>query len=332
MFDRVKESLGKAGPVVALIIMCIFLSIASPNFLTINNLLSVAGQASYAGLLAIGMMVCILTGGIDLSVGFTMTLSSVVMATFAVKWAVNPLVALFVGIITGALCGLFNGLLLTVGKLPHPFISTMGTQNIYKGLALVITGATPIAGIPAIVSWAGNAKIGKNPDSFLGKVPISFILMILVYIVFSVFLKHTATGRHIYAVGGNMETALLSGINVNYIRTLVYVISGVTAALAGIVLTGRTNSAYPLSGLLLENDAIAAVVIGGTSFFGGKGTVLGTFSGVLLIAILRNGLNLLNVNADLQTIVIGFVIILAVLIDVIRSGAFKRVKRRKNNE
>ncbi len=324
VFEKVKGILSKAGPVIALFLMGLFLSIYNPNFLTVRNLMSVAGQASYSGFLALGMMVCILTGGIDLSVGFTMTLSTVVMATMAVKLNVNPLVSLISCVLIGAFLGLINGLLLTAGKLPHPFISTMGTQNIYKGLSLVITRATPIAGMPALIGWAGG--------SFIGRIPVSSLLMVIMFVIFAVFLNYTTLGRHIYAVGGNVEAARLSGINVEFVRTIVYVISGATAAMGGIILTGRTDSAYPLSGLLLESDAIAAVIIGGTSFLGGKGTVLGTFSGVLLLAVLRNGLNLLNVNADIQTIVIGLVIIMAVFIDVIRSGAFKKAKRLKTND
>jgi ribose transport system permease protein len=146
--------------------------------------------------------------------------------------------------------------------------------------------------------------------------------MLVAYFLFSIFLNYSVLGRHIYAVGGNITTAKLSGINDVFVRTMVYTISGFMAACGGIILTGRTNAAYPLSGLLLENDAIAAVVIGGTSFFGGKGNVLGTFSGVLLISILRNGLNLLSINADLQTIVLGAVIVIAVFIDVVRNGGF----------
>jgi ribose transport system permease protein len=273
------------------------------------------------------MMVCILTAGIDLSVGFTMTLSSVVMAICAVKLGWNPILALLIGLLTGCVLGLFNGLLLTKCKLPHPFISTMATQNIYKGIALVITGATPIANLPAAIKWAGANFITTNPGTFLGKVPVCFVLMIIAYAAFSVFLNYSVLGRHIYAVGGNINAAKLSGVNVDYVRTMVYVISGFTAAIGGIILSGRTNAAYPLSGMLLENDAIAAVIIGGTSFFGGKGNILGTLSGVVLISVLRNGLNLLNVTSDMQTIVIGAVIVVAVFIDVIRSGGFARVKR-----
>ena len=317
---KAAELISKSGPLVALILLCIFLAFKNENFFTSTNLLNVARQAALNGFLSLGMMVCILTAGIDLSIGYTMTLSTIIMAKCAVEAGVNPVLCLLIGILTGGLLGLVNGLLLTKCKLPHPFISTLGTQNIYKGIGLVITGATPIAGMPAVVKWAGSAFLSSNQDSFLGKIPLSFVIMLIVYALFSVFLNYTTLGRHIYAVGGNI------------VRTSVYVISGVMAALGGIMLTGRTDSAYPLSGNLLENDAIAAVIIGGTSFFGGKGNVLGTFTGVLLIAVLRNGLNLLNVSSDMQTIFLGGIIIVAVFIDVVRGGGFKRVKRMKKEE
>ena len=329
---KLKELIGKAGPLVALILLGIFLTIKNENFLTVNNLMNVARQTALNGFLSLGMMVCILTAGIDLSIGYTMTLSTIVMAKCAVEMGMNPILCLLIGILTGAVLGLINGLLLTKCKLPHPFISTLGTQNIYKGIGLVITGATPIAGMPLAIKWAGSSFLSSNPDSPLSRIPVSFILMLIMYILFSIFLNYTTLGRHIYAVGGNINTAGLSGINVDFVRTSVYVISGVMAAFGGIMLTGRTDSAYPLSGNLLENDAIAAVIIGGTSFFGGKGNVLGTFTGVLLISVLRNGLNLLNVSSDMQTIFLGAIIIVAVFIDVVRGGGFKRVKRMKKEE
>ncbi len=329
---KAKDLINKAGPLVALVLLCIFLAFKNENFFTSTNLLNVARQAALNGFLSLGMMVCILTAGIDLSVGYTMTLSTIIMAKCAVEKGMNPVLCLIIGILAGALLGLINGILLTKFKLPHPFISTLGTQNIYKGIGLVITGATPIAGMPLAIKWAGSSFLSSNPDSLLGKIPISFVIMLIVYVLFSIFLNYTTLGRHIYAVGGNINTAGLSGINVDFVRTSVYVISGVMAALGGIMLTGRTDSAYPLSGNLLENDAIAAVIIGGTSFFGGKGNVLGTFTGVLLIAVLRNGLNLLNVSSDMQTIFLGGIIIVAVFVDVVRGGGFKRVKRMKKDE
>jgi ribose transport system permease protein len=318
----VKNISRKSGPTLALLILCVFLAFASDSFLTVQNLINVSRQTTINGFLALGMMVTILTAGIDLSIGFTMTLSSVIMALCVIKLGWNPFLALSVCLFSGTVLGLINGLLLTMGRLPHPFISTMATQNIYKGIGLVITKATPIAGMPLAIKWAGSSFVSSNPDSFLGKIPVCFILMLVAYFLFSIFLNYSVLGRHIYAVGGNITTARLSGINDNFVRTMVYTISGFMAACGGIILTGRTNAAYPLSGLLLENDAIAAVIIGGTSFFGGKGNVLGTFSGVLLISILRNGLNLLSINADLQTIVLGSVIVIAVFIDVVRNGGF----------
>ncbi len=329
---KVKDLIGKAGPLVALILLGIFLTVKNENFLTVNNLMNVARQTALNGFLSLGMMVCILTAGIDLSIGYTMTLSTIIMAKCAVEMGMNPILCLLIGILAGAVLGLINGLLLTKCKLPHPFISTLGTQNIYKGIGLVITGATPIAGMPLAIKWAGSSFLSSNPDSPLSRIPVSFILMLIMYVIFSIFLNYTPLGRHIYAVGGNINTAGLSGINVDFVRTSVYVISGIMAAFGGIMLTGRTDSAYPLSGNLLENDAIAAVIIGGTSFFGGKGNVLGTFTGVLLISVLRNGLNLLNVSSDMQTIFLGAIIIVAVFIDVVRGGGFKRVKRMKKDE
>jgi ribose transport system permease protein len=329
--NKIKEISGKSGPILALLIIGVFLSFASNSFLTIGNLLNVSRQVTINGFLSLGMMACILTGGIDLSIGFTMTLSSVLMAFCAVKLGWNPVLSLGIGLVSGCLLGLVNGLLLTVGRLPHPFISTMGTQNIYKGISLIITGATPIAGMPLVIKWAGSAFITSNPNTLLGRIPVCFIIMVIAYFLFSIFLNYTILGRHIYAVGGNMTTARLSGVNVIYVRTMVYVISGFMASIGGIIMVGRTNAAAPLAGLLLENDAIAAVIIGGTSFFGGRGNVLGTFSGVLLISVLRNGLNLLSVNADMQTIILGMVIVIAVFLDVIRNGGFPELtgKMRK---
>lgn len=329
---KIKEIAGKGGPIIALVLLCIFLAMKTDKFLTVNNIMNIFRQTSMSGFLALGMMACILTAGIDLSVGFTMTLSTIVMAKCAVEVGLPPFLCLIICVLTGAVLGLVNGLLLTKCKLPHPFISTMGTQNIYKGIGLVITGATPIAGMPLMISWAGSASVTSESNTILDKVPVGFILMLVVYVIFSIFLNYSRLGRHIYAVGGNITTAGLSGINVDFVRTSVYVISGIMAALGGIIAVGRSDSAYPLSGLLLDNDAIAAVIIGGTSFFGGKGNVLGTFSGVILISVLRNGLNLLKVSSDMQTIFLGAIIIFAVFIDVVRNGGFKRVKRMKSGE
>lgn len=326
---QVKNFMSKAGPLVAVLILAVVMAFASDNFLTVNNFQNLMKQTLINGFLSLGMMACILTAGIDLSVGYMMTLSAIFMAFWCVKWELNPVLGMILGVVVAIGLGTVNGLLLTKCKLPHPFISTLGTQNIFKGAALVITGATPIAGMPLVVKWAGSASITKDTGLLTDKIPVGFIIMIIVYLLFGIFLSRTTLGRHIYAVGGNLNTAALSGINTDFVRTIVYSISGFFAGLAAIMQVGRTDSAYPLAGNLLENDAIAAVIIGGTSFFGGKGNVLGTFFGVILIALVRNGMNLLSVSSDMQTIVLGAIIIGAVFIDVIRSGGFARVKRLK---
>lgn len=189
-------------------------------------------------------------------------------------------------------------------------------MNIARGLALIITAAAPIAGFPMAVQFLGS--------SFAGPIPVSFILVVIIYILFHLFLTRTATGKYIYAIGGNRDAAHLSGINVDRVLILVYTLSGLMSGLAGLVLVGRVNSAFPLAGLDYELDAIAAVIIGGASFFGGVGTVWGTMVGTLIIAVLRNGLNLMNITSDLQKTIIGIVIIAAVFVDVLRQRASKK--------
>jgi ribose transport system permease protein len=228
----------------------------------------------------------------------------------------SPILGIIVCLAVGAGFGLINGLLLTKLRLPHPFISTLGTMNIARGIALIVTAAAPIAGFPYLIQFIGR--------EFVGPIPVSFLLVIVVYIIFHIFLTRTQTGRYIYAIGGNKEAARLSGINVDRVLIIVYTISGLMAGLAGLVTVGRVNSAFPLAGLSYELDAIAAVIIGGASFMGGVGTVWGTLIGAMIIAVLRNGLNLLNVPADFQMAVIGFVIIAAVYVDVLRQRKSKK--------
>ena len=316
----VKKVLSKSGPLIALLIICLYLTLTTESFLTVKNIMNVIRQATSNGFVAMGMMVCILTAGIDLSVGAIVGIASM-MTGIAAQAGANGFICILVCIGTGILCGYVNGLLLTKLRLPHPFISTMGTKNILRGLALLLTAGVPISGMPVALNWAGSAYIGKA-------VPVSLILLIFAYVLFSIFLNNSKLGRHIYAVGGNMEAARLSGINVDRVRTLAYTISGFTAALGAIILIGRTDACYPNAGLDFDNDAIAAVIIGGTSFSGGRGNALGTFVGVMLMAVLRNGLNLKNVTANAQTVVLGSVIIIAVAIDMFRNGAFKKLKKQ----
>ena len=317
--DRIRDLLSKAGPLIALLALCVFLSIRTPSFLTVDNFINIIRQAASSSLVAIGMLLAILTGGIDLSVGSTMALSMVAMG-IALQAGLPPLACILVCVATGGALGLINGLALTKLKLPHPFISTMGTQNIYRGLCLILTAGTPISGMPDAVKWMGSAHVGI--------VPVSLLFVIVLYVVFGIFLGHSPLGRRIYAVGGNRETARLAGVNVDFTLCAVYGLSGLMCGFAGLILAGRVDAVYPMAGVVWESDAIAAVIIGGASFFGGRGTIAGTFTGVILIAVLRNGLNLLRITPDWQTVILGAVIILAVFLDVVRNGDFKRIKRR----
>ncbi|OXS78743.1 ABC transporter permease [Domibacillus enclensis] len=311
-----KWFLSKFGALIGLIILTVVLTFMSDKFLTVNNIMNIARQSSINALLAIGMLLPILTAGIDLSVGSILAISIMTMGIVSVNMGMSPVVGIIVCLAVGAGFGLLNGLLLTKLRLPHPFISTLGTMNIARGLALIITAAAPIAGFPYLIQYLGR--------EFVGPIPVSFVLVIFVYIIFHIFLTRTQTGRYIYAIGGNREAAHLSGINVDRILIIVYTVSGLMAGLAGLVMVGRVNSAFPLAGLSYELDAIAAVIIGGASFFGGVGTVWGTLIGALIIAVLRNGLNLLNVSADFQMAVIGIVIIAAVYVDVLRQRNSKK--------
>ncbi|GAC1358482.1 MAG: ABC transporter permease [Herpetosiphon sp.] len=308
------DFIARFGALFGLAILVIFLSISSPSFLTVGNLSNVAKQATVNALLAIGLLLAIITSGIDLSVGSVLAVSMSALAVVTIKWGMNQ----YLGIVVGLLCGLgfgaINGLLLTKLRLPHPFIATLGTLNIARGVALVITGAAPISGFERV----GANVIPLLGAGSLGPIPLAFLIVVVVYVMFHIILQRTVFGRHIYAVGGNVVSARLSGVNVNRTLLLVYSLSGLMAGLAGLLLAGRTNSGYPTAAVGAELDAISAVIIGGASFFGGVGTVWGTAIGVILISVLRNGLVLLRVPIEWQTAAIGMVIILAVYVDVLR--------------
>lgn len=316
---RIRDVLHKLGALLGLVVLSGVLACLSPHFLTVDNIMNVARQSAINSLIALGLLLAILTGGIDLSVGSILALSIVLMGIVIVKLGMAPLAGVAVCLVTGLFFGFLNGLMLTKLSLPHPFISTLGTMNIARGLALIVTAASPISGFPQSIQFLGSY--------FIGPVPVSFILVVTVYVLFHLFLNYTRTGKYIYAVGGNPEAARLSGINVHKVLIVVYTISGFMAALAGIVLVGRVNAAYPLAGLGYEFDAIAAAIIGGASFFGGEGTVWGTLIGAMIMAVLRNGLNLLSVSAEMQTVAIGVVIIAAVYVDVLRQQAAKQARR-----
>ena len=307
------------GPLMAVILLSIVLSIVSSSFLSLNNLMNILRQAAINACVSCGMLMVLLTGGVDLSVGPTLALSSCIMGVLFLKGGMtNPLVLILVALLIGLLCGLINGLVFTRLKLPHPFVSTMGSRMVFRGLALLVTGAAPIGGFPGSVTFAGSANIGKFP--------VCFIIVVIIFIIVGIFLSYTKTGRNIYSVGGNKEAARLSGIHVPNTLTLVYVLSGLLCAIGGVIMVGRVGTATPLAGETFDMDAIAACVIGGASFSGGKGTVVGALIGAILIAIIRNGLNLLGAQTDMQYIVIGLVIIIAVFIDVVRGQAEERAR------
>jgi len=312
------------GIVIVVAAMMLLLHLMEPEyFLTVQNLTNILKQIAMNAMLAIGMFLVILTAGIDLSVGSVMALAmmSLALANAAdTPWPVVLLIAPLVGIASGAV----NGLGLTLLRLPHPFIMTLGTLNIARGLTNLISGGAPISGISDPVRFLGAAQIQIPGAGPFGAIPVSAIVVIVVYAAVALFLNKTAVGRHIYAVGGNPQAARVSGINVDRILILVYTLCGFFAGMAALLLAGRTNSGFPNAGIGAELDAIAAVIIGGASFFGGRGTVLGVFAGVLIMGLLRNGLNLMNVSVFWQQLLIGVIIILAVYIDVLRRRAAVR--------
>ena len=293
----------------ALVVLCIALSLASPYFATKNNLINIVLQAAINATLACGMTFVILTGGIDLSVGSIVAFSGILLGVM-LKAEIPLAVALLGCVLIGGICGLVNGLLVTRINLP-PFISTLGMMSIARGGALYIADGRAISGFSGKLNYIGSGTI-------LG-IPVMILIMALTFLIGLFVLKFTRAGRYIYAIGGNVEATRLSGINTNRYTTLVYVICGLTAGLAAVLLTSRLDSAQPVAGEGYELDAIAATVIGGTSLSGGEGKLSGTIIGALIIAVLNNGLNLLNVSSYIQQIVIGLVIILTVTFDRIRS-------------
>ncbi len=309
------------GPLMAVLILSIVLTIVSDAFLSMNNWMNILRQAAINSMVSCGMLMILLTGGVDLSVGPIVALSSCSMGVLMQHGVSNAFILIVSALIVGVVCGGINGLLFTKLQLPHPFVSTMGARQVYRGLALLITGAAPIAGFSPAVTFVGSANIGDFP--------VCFIVVILIFAVVGVFLNRTALGRKIYSVGGNKEAARLSGINVPGTLNFVYIMSGFMCAVAGIIMVGRVGTATPLAGETYDMDAIAACVIGGASFNGGKGTISGTLIGALLIAVIRNGLNLLGAQTDIQYIVIGIVIILAVFVDIVRGNAAVTARRKE---
>ena len=297
--------LRKLGPLLGFIVLCLMLAVVSEQFLTVSNLLNVTRQVSINAIIAVGMTLVILTGGIDLSVGSIVAISGSITAGLMVG-GMGSVPAILAGLLLGTFIGVMNGLLVSYGKIP-PFIATMGMMTIVRGYTLVYTDGRPITGFSE-----GFRDIGSG---YVGIIPIPVIIMILIFIGAWLLLKKNQFGRYVYAIGGNEEAARLSGINTKKHLIGVYGIAGLLAAVSGIILTSRLNSAQPTAGMAFEMDAIAAVVLGGTSLAGGRGTIVGTLVGALIIGVLDNGLNLLNVSSFYQQVAKGVVILLAVIMD-----------------
>jgi ribose transport system permease protein len=344
------QVLEQFGVALALVVLMIVLTFLSPDyFLTQANLTNVANRIAFIAMLSLGEFLVILTAGIDLSVGSVMGLSLIMLAKathmafdgytawYAQAGATglpapdSPLIlagisllAILVAVVTGWLCGLINGWGFTKMRLPHPFIITLGMMNIARGAANLISGGSPITGLPRALRVFGACRINFFPDAAGGgvRIPMAFIVVLVIYFIFWIYLNQTRIGRHIYAIGGNPQAARYAGVNVDKVLNRVYMLAGVLAALGGILYAGRINSGTPKAALAgYELDAIAAVIIGGASFFGGRGTVVGTLIGVLIMGFIRNGLNLLNVSVFWQEIAIGAIIITAAFIDVLRRRA-----------
>ncbi|WP_067922875.1 ABC transporter permease [Alicyclobacillus shizuokensis] len=293
------------GPFLGFVVLFIVLSIICPEFLTFNNLRNVAMQTSVNILLAAGMTFVILTSGIDLSVGSTLAVTAAISAQLMVAH-VNPWLAMIIALIIGLLAGLLNGIFIAYGRLA-PFIVTLGTMQLYRGITEILTQGMPIFYLPHSFTSLGTA--------YVAGIPLPVIVTVIVLIMAWIILHKAVPGRRIYAIGGNEEVARLAGVSVKKYLLVVYMISGLLAALAGLVLTARLGSAEPTAGTGYELDAIAAVVLGGTSLFGGEGTIVGTVIGGLILGVIDNGLNLLSVNSFWQDAVKGAIILVAILLD-----------------
>ena len=301
--------------VIALIILMAVITIINSNFLTANNLLNLLLQVTSNALIAFGMTFVILTGGIDLSVGSILALSSALTAGLLGS-GMPVTLAILISLILGCILGMMNGLLISYGKLA-PFIVTLATMTIFRGATLVYTNGNPIT-----KGLSDTFLFQFLGQGYIVGIPFPVIIMFIVFIVLYVLIHKTAFGKSVYAIGGNEKAAYISGVKLNKVKIIIYSISGIMASISGLIITSRLSSAQPTAGASYEMDAIAAVVLGGTSLSGGKGRILGTLIGALIIGVLNNGLNIIGVSAFWQQVVKGVVILIAVLID-----RFKVVKQ-----
>jgi ribose transport system permease protein len=296
------------GPVIGLVLLFVFLCLSTPSFLSVSNYLNVIDQITINGIMAIGMTLVIIIGGIDLSVASLLVLSMMVFGVLTRDLAVPYWLAILAGILSAALCGIINGVLVVKARVPA-FIATMAMMNIARGIANLISGNTQRYGFDA---WFGNLSTMR----YMGFLSVTTVLFLALTIGFGIFITYRGTGRRLFAIGGNKEVARMAGVRVSTLSIGVFGISGTLAGLAGVVLNSRLLSSQPYGAQGYELNVIAAVVIGGASLNGGAGSIVGTFIGTLIIGILRNGLNLHGMNTFFQDIVIGAVIALTVAIDM----------------
>jgi len=302
-------SMLRLGPILLLSILFIVASCLSPYFMTVRNLQNLGIQSASTAVLGLGQLLVVVTRGIDLSVGSVVGLCTVAGALEFLAGYPAPVVITTM-LVVGAGVGFLNGFVLTVTRIPHPFIVTLGSMNIIAGLALVLSGGVAVVGMPSLISAIGT--------SYVLHIPAAVLLMLGWALFTALLVNKLKWGRWIYAVGGNPEAAARAGMPVHQVIVSSYVFSGFSASVAALIIAGRTDAGDPVAGSLLELDAIAAVIIGGASFFGGRGTVLGAVSGAFVIGVIRNCLNLMNVSPYLQLIAIGLIIVGAVMLDVLR--------------
>jgi ribose transport system permease protein len=316
--ERLSEAVSQLAAAGALIVVFLYLSFASSSFLTSDNLFNVGAQTAVTAIIAMGMTLVIITAGIDLSVGSVAALAGVFGAQMMSKYGIPVIPAILLGTAIGGVCGVGNGLLITLTGMA-PFIATLGMMSVARGALDVSTNAVAVFGLPDNFQLLGQGQIGP--------IPIPVLCILGVAIAGHIVLTRTRLGRYAYAMGSNPEAARLSGIAVKRYLIAVYTICGALAGFGGMIAASRVNSGQPNFGIGLELDVIAAAVIGGASLFGGQGTVVGTLIGAFLIALIRNGSVLLNINLFVQTIVIGVVIWLAVMWDGFRRRKLQSVER-----
>lgn len=297
------------GITVVLIVLIVFFSFSAPSFLQLSNFINIARQIAMLGIVTVGFTFVLITGGIDLSVGYQISLVNVVCALLMVRAGINPVVASLAGILVATLVGFCNGMIITKSSVA-PMVITLAVQIVLNGLSYILSGGMPIFGFPSSFAVIGQGSIGI--------IPVSLVIMLVCVAVGIFILKKTYFGRYFYAVGSNEEAAKLSGVNTKRIKVLVYTLCGFFTGVAGVIMLSRINSGQSATGAGFEMDVLTAAVLGGVSINGGKGNMLNAFIGVLIVGILGNGLVLMNIDEYVQLVVRGLVLMAAVVFDTVQ--------------